>query len=172
MFVFLCQTYITFNSKSTVSEWWVGVVYLHAMIKRKISYNPFLLQPSQLYTHPSPLCGLRLHLRLTSGPGMCNQRELLNATLTFRPRRRMPCLLPHATAERRPNGPQMALSAMALAWFHLGQRGSGWAPIIICRPPHCSPCLRPWPFHRIVSGQPENPFKMCHSSIQNHYKLS
>lgn len=54
MFVCLCQSYITFNSNSIVSEWQVGVVYLHAIIKGKVSHNPVLLPLSQLYT-PTPL---------------------------------------------------------------------------------------------------------------------
>lgn len=152
MFVFLCQIYITFNSKLTVSECWVGVVYLYAMIKKENILQP-LSFTTESTVHP-PLSSLRARappeIDQWSWDVQSTRASECYPHLPTTPPSAMPP--PTRYAERRPNWPQMALSAMALSWFHLGQRGSGCATIITCLPPNCSPCLRPCSFHRIVSG--------------------
>lgn len=64
-------------------EWWIGGVYLYAMMKGKISYSALLLPLTLSPLYPSLfLWGLRLYLRLTSSPGTFSHQGLVDATIT------------------------------------------------------------------------------------------
>lgn len=106
MFVFLCQTYITFNSKLTVAECWVGVVYLYAMIKKENILQP-LSFTTESTVHP-PLSSLRARAppeidQWSWDVQSTRASECYPHLLTAPP---SAMLLPHATLREGQTGPR------------------------------------------------------------------